>query len=187
MIALSDIRSVLELPAEKDHEAIDARDDVVELWETVTDGLWLRRVDLVETIRRKAVSQYMVFTKLRPIESVSKVEVRDRGGDWEELAATDYEVLAVDGRIDRVIGCWGEIVRVTYTGGFTDDPQTGQAKTPQDIKRALLAQALFMQQRLEPSQIGVSSKAVEKSTTTYSRGDMHPLFEDASIRHRRLV
>ena len=54
-----------------------------------------------------------VYTRRR-IQSVSSVAERSPGGDNATVAATNYEVWAGQGRIERISGEWAARVVVTY-------------------------------------------------------------------------
>lgn len=55
----------------------------------------------------------------RRLSSVASITERDPGGTSATVAATDYEVWAAQGRIERVSGAWKARVTVTYQP--TDD------------------------------------------------------------------
>lgn len=186
MIALSDLRARLELPASDDVTLVAMRDSLIALWEQETGRPWVREVDHVE-ILRSGPTRRALFLQLHPVESITKVE-QILGGpdDWEEL---DAEAYWFDGRrrLEKNSGYWRRLVRVTYTGGVTESASAGQFKTPADVTEALLAQAVFSHRRNAPDKIALRSEGLKDSQTSYLSADLHPLFKTAVRAHRRKV
>ena len=186
MISISQLRDALKLAPELDHEIEARRDVVVALWESATQRLWNRRVDHVEIIRPRHDRLDTLLLELWPIESVTKVETRRLWEtDWTEL--TSGWKLTGERELTRVSAYWECEVRVTYTGGYTENPGIGQTKTPAEIAAVLLVHAQFMQVRLAPERIAIKSQNFEGGSGVYEDADLHPLFKRLASARRRLV
>lgn len=183
MITISQMRSRMNLPPSKDGELETIRAEVIAAWETATGRLWERRVDHVEVIRPRHQAIDTILLELRPVEAVSKVEVRYDGDDWEET--TDYQVD--EHRLIHTAGYWPDQVRVTYTGGYVATPGTGQATTPADVAMALHLQAHFVQIRMAPERIATKSQNFEGGQGVFEEATHHPYFAQLARAKRRLA
>ena len=189
LITDAQLRDALDLPASRDQEVSDMRDAVVALWEGATRRLWERRVGYVETFRPRYNARTLILS-LGPVESVATVETADADGStFTALASTYY---AAGGRSIRLLdgsgfSFWPGQVRVTYTGGFTAEPASGQAETPADIRRVLETQARFMLKRTSDAMIATRSQNFEGGAGVFEQADWHPIFAAVAKRHRRLA
>lgn len=183
MISIGEIRSRLRLAPEKDGELETIRAEVIAAWETATGRLWDRRVGHVEVIRPAHEGIRSILLELRPVEAVTKVEVRYDGDDWEET--TDYQVD--EHRLIHISGYWPDQVRVTYTGGYVANPGAGQAKTPADVAMALHLQAHFVFIRMAPERIATRSQNFEGGQGVFEEATHHPYFAQLARAKRRLA
>ncbi len=182
MIPLSDLRERLELQPRDDQRLVGLRDAVVGLWEQETGRPWLRREDYVQTIRPRDYTR-KIWLALRPVESVTKVEEILSGSDWTELDSEGW--LFVEPTIEKLSSYFRRLVRVTYTGGVVAEPEDAEAKTPADIREALILQARYLVDRHSGENAILRSKAFEKGSTSFLSADLHPLFKKTAQLHAR--
>lgn len=188
MISLSDLRAELDLPGEREAELPALLAELVDQWERETGRLWQRRAGWVQTLRPSVPDARTVWLELWPVEALTLVEERLLCGpstDWTALQTTDYTLSGTHELLRLGGGGWLEEVRVTYTGGYVAAPTPGQALTPPDVRRALLLQARYAQQRWSGDRAHVSRVSANGGATDYLSGDCHPVFEAAAARHRR--
>lgn len=183
MINVADLRHSVKLSEGSSYENL--RDTVVSLWETATGRLWSRRVGHVE-YRSGAMNPKLILLGLWPIEVITSVEYRpDGSSSWTAYDASAY-VFESPRTLEKLSGQWESRVRITYTGGYTDSPDAGQAKTPEDVKRALLTQAQFMTLRLAGSNVHLRSiGAAGGSSSFLEEATLHPLVEELAMRYAR--
>ena len=186
MITLSKLRETLKTPPGSDDGLKEVRASVVAQLEQLCGGLFDRRADHVQVIRPVNDRAEFLYLELGPVESILRVEERWRGGEWEELAVTEYE-LEGERRLNRTCGSFAPWVRVTYSGGYLAVPGVGQFGTPADLAMALVTQALFLQQRLSNEAVAVASKNFDAASTIYERADYHPSFVATATRYRRFA
>lgn len=163
-----------------DGELEAMRNAVVTQFEDLTGYLWNSRTGYVEIVENTLVdSPNTVWLALSPVTTLTTVEEKARasGATWTALASTAYELIGTR-RLTKLSGNFEDLVRVTYTGGYTD------LTCPADIANALLAQAKFLASRLDSQKIALSQQAFEAGSTSFLSPDLHPLFA-ACVRSRR--
>lgn len=181
MISLSRIRSHVKLPAgnAEEFEAIQA--EVISAFESRTGLLWNRREDHVETLETDELHPTNeVMLSLMGPRTISSVKERRPGDTWTTLTASEYEELG-ERRLRKVDGAFLPRVQVTYTGGYDE------RSCPQDIQRALLAQAAFIVERTSAGQLTVSAQAIEGGSTTMLEPTYHPVFKEVAKQRGRKV
>lgn len=157
------------------------RDAVVAQFEELTGYLWNARtgyVEILENTLRDCAD--VVWLSLSPVTTLTTVEEKARasGATWTALASTDYELIGAH-RLTKLTGSFEDLVRVTYTGGYSD------TTCPSAIANALLAQAKFLASRLDDQKIAISQQAFEAGSTTLLSPDVHPLFASCVKTHWR--
>ncbi len=188
MIALSKLREDLGLPMEQDDKLQAILDGMVASWEDRTKRLWKRRAGYVEYFRFTK-RLYTLFLGLWPVETITKVEVKALAETtWTELTADEFVLVdPLRNRVER-IGCpWSEQVRITYSGGYTEAPISGQYGTPQDVQDVLILQERFVRQRTTASNLITSSQNFQGGAGVYLRSDFHPLYQAAIEEKKRKV
>lgn len=177
MITLSELRRDLRLPAEEDDRLEGIRDEVIALWESATGRPWNARTGYVETIDPSVRLTTDLTLSLFPVTSITSVTVRHHGDSAASLIpATSYYLLGTR-TIRRTDSSWGGLITVTYSGGITD--------ARPDIKRALIVQAMFMQQRLSPEKLITRNTFGGAAGATFEQADFHPLFERLAKQYAR--
>lgn len=156
----------------------------VALWERATGRLWKYREDYQEV---QYGSGGTILLSLWPVETITSVEERRRGSaEWITLNASSW-VFIPRRTIERVTGCWGHQVRVTYTGGVKHDG-VGAFKTPDDIRRGLVTQCAFMLKRWSDEKVAVKSQGFAGgSSTFFENAAIHPLLQELVDRHQRKI
>ncbi len=179
MISASEIRDAVNIPVENDDLVFILRDYIIDLWESITNCKWSYREGEVFTI----TSPYPVTQLSIPIVnviSITKVEEKDYGEEYEEKLAGSFD--SNDRTLVRLNGAyWKNLVRVTCTGGYTS------ATCPVDIRRALLIQVKFSNERHAKENLITRSKILEAGTAFYEDADIHPHFKAIAARRRKLV
>lgn len=169
MIRLKDLRKELRAVASAEDSLEGLRDAVVEQFEQMTGLLWNQRTGYVETSQIWP-GQEVVFLSLRPVSSITSVEERRRSDtEYSELATSKY---ALDGhrlvRLDSLF--WDGIVKVTYSGGYTE------TTCPADVRLALLKQAAFLTARTGNDKIAVKSLSRQGASGDLEVANYCPLF-----------
>jgi hypothetical protein len=182
MISLSRLRAHVDLQANQEQELVAVRDEIVTAFETLTGLLFNRRTDWTELTALDSHDYQEVLLELTPVLKIKKVEEKEPvDTEWTTLTIdTDYEFIPYR-RIRRLRVPFSSRVRVTYDGGY--DEQT----CPQDIQRALLAQAAFVLQRNSKQNIVVESSSVQRGVVKFLDATFHPIFSEIAKQYGRKI
>lgn len=190
LVSMSEVRIACDVQDGKRDAALDLLRGAVEAdFESRTNRLFARRVEDVEERLLPCDERVpKLWSRVSRIQT-AKIEERSLSDvDLAEVASTDYYVAPEASSITRFRGCWKEVVRLTITGGYTDEGKDdGDDATiicPADIKNAILTQIQFLQLRQAGPALAMSTQSFETSQTTYLAADMHPVFKQAVDRYR---
>lgn len=179
MITVSQLRERVQIDPDEDDTLLFLRDQVIDYWESETGGLWNKRIDYVEIIEPTTNRLKTLYLALRPVTSISKVEIKDKkDSEWTEI--TDYSQNGF--RLYRNDKFWEEQVRVTYSGGYDE------TDCPSDIAYVLVIQAAFQTQRHRDDNIIIKGKSIEGGVANFFEdATMHPMFKRLARKKARLV
>lgn len=180
MISVAQMQAFLEYGPDKVPMLTALRDEVIALFEKLSNGLWNARADHVQDELAECQSR-VFWLRLLPVTAITSVETKAIGeATWNLEDPTAYEL--VRGRELRIAsGYWPELVRVTYDGGYDD------TTCPADIRRAILLQMQFTETRNKAGRGIMTQEAVESGSTTYAPADLHETFRLAVRAHRRFA
>jgi len=179
MISLSILRRELGLKPEDDELLIEIRQEVIDLWEEQTGRLWDIRTGYIEIVTPETVRTTKIWPSLRPISTITTIEERAaRGSTWTTLDSSNY--LVVRDHIENISVPWGDRVRITYDGGYSD------STSPLDVRKALVLQAKFMQVRFSDGKIATKSEGFEGGSVGFLEDAfIHPFFRKLAHKKRR--
>jgi hypothetical protein len=179
MIDITEVRDALRGQGVDEHEYVNIRQFVIDLWENATRYKWNLRTAHIERFRTDSKGQdEFLFLTLRPVSTVTKVEIGDNSKAVTTLDSTKYEILGV-GTLRRIDSFWERFVKVTYDGGYFS------TTTPFDIRRALLLQAQFVRNRFSQEKIAISSLQGESGSTNFLHPVFHPFFTAVAQKYKR--
>ena len=183
MISKNELRQFLDLRADDDLQVSALRLAVIEAFEATTGGLWNARTWHVEERELATDRISTVFTRLRPITSMTTVEHRRRSETTfaELLASANAFFVVGDNRVQVTSGYFRPIVRLTYDGGWTD------LTSPADVRMALKIQAQFILKRHSGDKAITTSQGLEGATTSFMAASLHPEFKRVTKLYRRLT
>lgn len=196
MITVQKILAELKLGAKGEAAATEIRQEVIDTWERCTARLWQRRVGHVETLHPESDLIKSLFLELWPVETITKVEEKfDASSNWVELPAATYELTRKDGYELRKINgnYWLASVRVTYTGGYVQEPAAhidgvpDQNRTPGHILRALVMQGKFITGVAGSDKILVKSQNFEQGAGVLHDPTLHPYFAKMAEKEMRIA
>ena len=183
MLSIPKYRDFLGLSPQNDEDIADLKAEVEELWISTTQRLWKAETGRVEVHRVEGKRITTLFPHLRPVTSITKIEVKSELGgptDWDELLIADEGWELIDNQIIRYGTWWKPLVRVTYNGGYAID------SCPADVKRALKVQAKFTRERMD-TEVKMASVSSEGGSGSLVTPNAHPYFTELAADYRRLV
>ncbi len=188
MISLKYLRQSFAFSPKEEAKTVAGIAAAVDLWESVTRGLWKARTNYVETVQPGAPTCRSLFLRLSPVTAIATVQERgswgDHGavsidGDWETLTTDDFVLLTPRELVRARAGSWSPFVKVTYSGGYADDA------APDDVLRAIAVQVAFDAKRNDDFRIVTSSQNFEGGAGVFLDSRAHPMFTAAARRHVR--
>jgi hypothetical protein len=176
MITLPELRAALSLDPSKDAELRLLRSQVEENFESAIGGRVIYREDFEYETELSHDQQKSITPSLLPILSIDSIEHSSDAITWEEVDLTTVGILKTF--LHRRVG-WKRFVRMTYTGGWTD--QT----TPLEVKTALSLQVEYFRSRTDAAKLTVSSQTFVGGAGVFLAADYHPYFLQVANRHKR--
>lgn len=179
MITIPYLARATGLAPENVETLVGLKAQVEDLWEHETGSLWLAREDYVQTTRLVSDAETLIELNLRNVTELSLVEETDPSDtDWEELTV-DEDFRTAGKYLQRIGRPWRRLVRVTCTGGYTDED------APRDIVYAMGVQVQFQLARHGSERVHVSSQNFEGGAGVFLVPDIHPAFAAAARRYGR--
>lgn len=210
MITTKALREYLELAPSKERRVDMLRKHVTALWEECTSRRWVTTTETtpvhtflfcpenvvsVETITIADVNVRNVIIKMWDADEVE--------ADAVTLAATDFRLLIRGrnkeghARIDLLSESgdyvtWKANVKIDYNAGF-DPAETVSTEGDfipdglADIQEALMVQAEYHLKRNSDDKLITNIQGLEKSSTSYKRGDLHEVFTRAVRKYKMKV
>jgi hypothetical protein len=185
MISIRAIRERVTVPADKDGQLKDLLNEAIDLFEQATGRLWNRREDYVYETSLESIYDQSIWLPLYPIESIVVAEwdpYASPSAAYADIDVADYNVNKKVGRVDHARSSpWSNNrLQFTITGGYDE------TTVPPGVRRMILLQIEFMQQRLAPDKLAVEAVSISRAgTTSFLSPGLHPLVADFAEGVRR--
>lgn len=182
MIPITEFYKAMGVPASQSSEVADLRATVLAQWDSQTRRSWGRQTGIVE-VRRPGFRDLSMRIQ-SPNITVTQVRGWFDGGDPVVYTeGTDYSVRSRNFMtVIRPLNTWPDNVEITYDRGWESIPPEYD-----DIRQAILSQAVYMQQRFKDDRGVQNSLGFEGGNTTFMTSGFSLPFREAVKRYKNKI